>query len=228
MQSISDSALTNTSVPTVENRVINNSSAATANVDFENFLQLLTAQLRNQDPLSPLDSTQFVAQLASFSSVEQLVSVNDRLDTIASSLVGDAIDRYAPWIGKEAEIADASFNFNGEPIRFRVAGFSDASHVEAQVVDASGNEVTRFPIRNEGEIQTWDGIVSDKTIGSGAYRLNAVYYDSDGSILRTEPASYFARISEVRLTGDGAEIRLADGGSASTDQIVGLSDAPDQ
>ena len=47
--------------------------------DFETFLKLLTAQLRNQDPLQPMDSTEFVAQLASFSAVEQQVRANDRL-----------------------------------------------------------------------------------------------------------------------------------------------------
>ena len=55
-------------------------------VDFQSFLQLLTAQLRYQDPLAPLDSTQFVAQLAGFSTVEQLVNANRRLDEIAARL----------------------------------------------------------------------------------------------------------------------------------------------
>ena len=53
--------------------------------DFETFLSLLTAQLRNQDPLKPMESTEFVAQLASFSAVEQQVRTNDRLDELAKS-----------------------------------------------------------------------------------------------------------------------------------------------
>jgi flagellar basal-body rod modification protein FlgD len=60
--------------------------------DFQSFLRLLTAQLRNQDPLSPLDSTQFVAQLASFSTVEQLASANTRLDKIADRLDSDVLE----------------------------------------------------------------------------------------------------------------------------------------
>jgi flagellar basal-body rod modification protein FlgD len=54
--------------------------------DFQTFLTLLTTQLKNQNPLEPLDSTQFVAQLASFSSVEQQVKTNDRLADILDLL----------------------------------------------------------------------------------------------------------------------------------------------
>ena len=55
------------------------------------FLTLLTAQLKNQDPMQPTDPTQFVAQLAQFSTVEQLVQGNTKLDTISQSLSGLAL-----------------------------------------------------------------------------------------------------------------------------------------
>ncbi|WP_031554770.1 flagellar hook assembly protein FlgD, partial [Parvularcula oceani] len=54
--------------------------------DFEAFLKLLTAQVEHQDPLAPLDSTQFVEQLATFSSVEQQVQSNAHLEAIAKML----------------------------------------------------------------------------------------------------------------------------------------------
>ena len=54
--------------------------------DFQTFLKLLTAQMRHQDPLEPLDSTQFVAQLAAFSSVEQQIETNTKLETINENL----------------------------------------------------------------------------------------------------------------------------------------------
>ncbi len=54
--------------------------------DFQTFLKLLTAQMRNQDPLEPLDATQFVAQLASFSSVEQQIETNAKLDIMNEKL----------------------------------------------------------------------------------------------------------------------------------------------
>ena len=80
---------------------------ALESVDFQNFLTLLTAQLRNQDPLNPSDSTEFVAQLAQFTSVEQLVNVNNKIDKLASALVAEGIDKYSSWIGKQAEVGSS-------------------------------------------------------------------------------------------------------------------------
>lgn len=67
-----------------------------ATVDYDSFLKLLVAQMRNQDPTSPTDSTQYFSQLASFSNVEQGLRMNDRLDALlaqgsmnqAGSLIG--------------------------------------------------------------------------------------------------------------------------------------------
>ena len=57
--------------------------SGTAKADFDAFLTMLTAQVRHQDPLAPLDSTQFVEQLATFSAVEQQVETNKHLEAIA-------------------------------------------------------------------------------------------------------------------------------------------------
>lgn len=75
-----------TSTASAESTAQQTSGLATTGDEFNNFLELLTAQIRNQDPLEPLDSTQFVEQLATFSTLEQQVQSNTRLDTIASTL----------------------------------------------------------------------------------------------------------------------------------------------
>jgi flagellar basal-body rod modification protein FlgD len=75
------------------------SSQPTPTVDYNSFLQLLIAQMQNQDPLNPTDSTQFVTQLATFSNVEQGVNTNSKLDqlltisnlTQASTMVGHSL-----------------------------------------------------------------------------------------------------------------------------------------
>ena len=71
-------------IETEEQEEETQTAARSAAADFDSFLNLLTAQLRNQDPLQPIDSTQFVAQLASFSTVEQLIGTNERLDALAA------------------------------------------------------------------------------------------------------------------------------------------------
>ncbi|MFZ5618752.1 MAG: flagellar hook assembly protein FlgD, partial [Pseudomonadota bacterium] len=147
-------------------------SAATS-ADFQSFLTLLTAQLRHQDPLSPLDSTQFVAQLASFSTVEELVNANARLDQIASGLSGAGIDRYASWIGREAEARGAPLLFDGAPTPLRAEADASADHVELVIRDAAGNVVHRAPIANTGEILIWDGSTTNGVASPGAYRASA-------------------------------------------------------
>lgn len=57
----------------------NSASSATGGADKDTFLKLLVAQLKNQDPLAPQDGTQFVAQLAQFSALDQLISIKDLL-----------------------------------------------------------------------------------------------------------------------------------------------------
>jgi flagellar basal-body rod modification protein FlgD len=70
--------LTSSERPTVPN------NGQKKGADAETFLTLLVAQLKNQDPLAPQDSAQFVAQLAQFNSLEQLISINDRLGQLLS------------------------------------------------------------------------------------------------------------------------------------------------
>lgn len=74
--------------------------------DFETFLTLLTAQMRNQDPLKPMDSTAFVAQLASFSTVEQQIETNAKLDNILSAFSSSSTNQLTEWIGKEVSRDD--------------------------------------------------------------------------------------------------------------------------
>ncbi|MEM8760161.1 MAG: flagellar hook capping FlgD N-terminal domain-containing protein, partial [Pseudomonadota bacterium] len=107
---------------------------STAASDFESFLTLLTAQLRNQDPLQPIDSTEFVAQLASFSTVEQLIGTNERLDTLSQDLAAGDLAALAGWIGQEAATTDGRFTATGEAVDFDVPLVEGATAVRAEVV----------------------------------------------------------------------------------------------
>lgn len=191
-------------------------------VDFQNFLQLLTAQLRNQDPLSPLDSTEFVAQLASFSTVEQLVGANERLDAIAASILNDSFERYADWVGREAEISDGAIRLNGASIDFRINGDPQATRAEAVVTDFAGREAARFAIDPAPGRKTWDGTVNGAPVPSGDYTLSVTYFNTD-NLLRSEAASSFAAIDGVRIGENGAELRTSDNRIIPVDRVVGLA-----
>lgn len=191
--------------------------------DFQNFLQLLTAQLRNQDPLNPADSTEFVAQLAQFSSVEQLVNANSKLDNIASAMVADGIDKYAGWIGKNAEATDAPAYFDGvNPVNYRLAGNSKAQNVETVITDPLGNEVARFASLNGPMVQSWNGMVDGEPAQPSLYAVTALYYDKDGKVVGEEIANTFGGVREVRLDGEEPSIILEGGVDLEPNQVAGL------
>lgn len=83
----------------------NSSTTATSKtaVDYQSFLKLLIAEMKNQDPTKPMDSTQYVAQLATFSQVEQSVQTNTKLDQIIQS---SALSQADALIGRSITSAD--------------------------------------------------------------------------------------------------------------------------
>jgi flagellar basal-body rod modification protein FlgD len=187
-------------------------------VDFQSFLRLLTAQLRNQDPLSPLDSTQFVAQLANFSTVEQLVSANARLDRLAEGLVQSDLASFSNWIGRVAEIIDTPVRFAGAAVPFRVTPRTDASEAQLVVRDESGAEVHRTQIGNSDAVQHWTG--QGAQFGE-LYTLEVAYLLETGETT-TGSVTTFDAISAIRTTESGPIFSLSSGLSARRDSIVGL------
>jgi flagellar basal-body rod modification protein FlgD len=69
--------------PQVSQQAYSNTSKAANEIGKDQFLELLVAQLQNQDPMKPMDNQQFIAQLATFSSLEQLISINQSVSKLA-------------------------------------------------------------------------------------------------------------------------------------------------
>lgn len=95
-------ALSPTSTATAPNN--SNPAPPSHMVDYDAFLKLLVAQMKNQDPTTPMESTEYVAQLASFSQVEQSIQINTKLDNI---LQASALTQATAMIGKEITSADS-------------------------------------------------------------------------------------------------------------------------
>jgi flagellar basal-body rod modification protein FlgD len=90
-----------TQIPTGANQGTQQTSKTA--VDYQSFLKLLIAEMKNQDPTKPMDSTQYVAQLATFSQVEQSVQTNTKLDQIMQS---SALSQADALIGRSITSAD--------------------------------------------------------------------------------------------------------------------------
>ena len=82
-----------------------NAAQQKATLNYDNFLQLLVAQMKNQDPTDPMDASEQVAQLATFSQVEQTIQTNTKLDTLLAS---SSLTQASSYVGKYMESADGT------------------------------------------------------------------------------------------------------------------------
>ena len=103
-------------------------------VDYQSFLKLLVAQMKNQDPTNPMDSTQYMAQLAAFSQVEQSVQMNTKLDQMLQS---STLEQAASIIGRTITSADGETTGKVEEVRLISNGIV--------AVLESGEEITVGP-----------------------------------------------------------------------------------
>ncbi|WP_299968589.1 flagellar hook capping FlgD N-terminal domain-containing protein [uncultured Roseobacter sp.] len=196
-------------------------SAAVLSSDFETFLQMLTAQARYQDPLEPIDSSEYAAQLAQFSMVEQQVLSNDLLEALAGQLSATSIGQSASWIGMEARTT-AKVPFDGSSISVTPKPESTADEVVLIAYDADGNVVSRQQIDNSSDPVDWQGVDEDgKSLPYGLYNF-AVESRQLGQAIATTPAETYAKITEARRDGTNTVFILAGGASVTTDQVSAL------
>jgi flagellar basal-body rod modification protein FlgD len=186
-------------------------AADTTAGDFETFLSLLTTQLRNQDPLKPTESTEFVSQLATFSGVEQQVRTNDQLASILQALGGGASAGLADWIGREVR-APARAGFTGVPIAIEATPLAGADRSLLVVTNDFGEVVARRAIEPGATRVAWDGRDElGQGMPYGEYWFTVESY-ADDALLGASPGQTFGRVTEVRLE-DGAPTLVLDGGA---------------
>jgi len=127
-----------TPAPTGQTAVVATTPAADEiSSDFETFLRMLTVQMQNQDPLNPVDSSDYAVQLATFSGVEQAVLTNDLLKSLTAQMNSSGLAGMANWVGKEARAAAPAF-FDGNPVTITPKPSAIAERVEVVVRNESG------------------------------------------------------------------------------------------
>lgn len=97
----------------------NGTSSGGANTDYETFVKLLVAQMKNQDPTEPVDATQYISQLASFSAVEQAMQTNNKLDEL---LVNGPINQAGNYIGKYVASDDGKISGTIQSVKIYTDG----------------------------------------------------------------------------------------------------------
>lgn len=150
------------------------SSADTSVLGKEDFLDMLVAQLQNQDPLNPMDGTDFTAQLAQFSSLEQLSNVNDSIESLL--LYNNVLCNYESvgLIGKEVTATGSQIVVDGESADIIYNLPEDAREVTIEIYDMAGDHVDTLEYESQSvglNTVSWD--CSDKEKGLYSFSISA-------------------------------------------------------
>ena len=197
----------------VDNSVINS--------DFQTFLNMLTTQMQNQDPLNPMDSTEFSTQLATFSGVEQQVRTNDFLAALQQGLGQSNVSQMADWIGMDAR-AEMPISFQGEPLTLFAPAQTLADRMELIVTDAAGAELQRVAIPTGDAPFEWAGVTTDGSpLPAGVYGFEVEYFAQDNS-LGTQSAQGYARIEEAQILDGEVWLSMTGGVQVRSDLVQAM------
>jgi flagellar basal-body rod modification protein FlgD len=199
---------------TVIKTASSNAQSSLGEVNFDTFVKLLLAQLKNQDPLNPMEGTEFTNQLATFSQLEQQMNTNTKLDSLLAANNFGAQSLGVSYIGKEALV-------DGNQITLGTSGKTDVNYTLdntafatlVEIRDSSGVLVRELEGGKTKGLNTvaWDGKAEDGTaLPAGTYKITVSAYTQEGEKIKTQPKAY-ARVTGVESGADGIMLVLADG-----------------
>lgn len=193
--------------------------------DFNTFLRMLTTQLQNQDPLNPIESSDYAQQLATFSGVEQQVRTNQLLQSLTDNLGLSGLGELSGWIGKEA-LSDAPVPWSGAPVSLSFSRMPGATEAQLVILDAQGKEVGRAVLPPGQSSAVWSGQgANGAVLPPGRYSFKVESF-AQGTSLGTSGAGTYARVDEVRSTPAGPVLLLAGGAEVTAKQILALRSPP--
>jgi len=187
--------------------------------DFDSFLNLLTTQLQNQDPLDPMKSNEFTNQLVKFSEVEQALKTNDKLDELLT-LQGDSKTNTAvSMIGKNVAADSNQFRLDGDSatIGYNLEGKAETAAIN--IANQNGEIVRTLAVNPEaGEHEiTWDGTDGNGAdLDEGVYTMQLNAVDSNNKTIKgdtfanNEVQGFEERNGTVHLQLGGYEVKLDD------------------
>lgn len=203
----------------VTNSTTNTNSVLSS--DFEVFLKMLTAQAEYQDPLEPIDSSEYAAQLAQFSMVEQQVSTNTLLEQLLGAFGANDMSGAANWIGLEA-LVSGPVQYAGAPITIAPNPPVAADTVSLVVYNAQGTEVQRRNLPVSAEPYQWDGIGNGGSqLPYGEYTLK-IESSAGGELLSEDAALNYSRVTEARIDSGATLLVLQSGYLIEATNVVGL------
>jgi flagellar basal-body rod modification protein FlgD len=195
--------------------------AAKITSDYTTFLRMLTTQLQNQDPLNPIESSDYAVQLATFSGVEQQTRTNQLLESLGSQFNVLGMAQMAGWVGQEARV-DAPVWMDGDPVTLSPNPAVGSDRATLVVKDSRGTVVSRQDIPPTTDPFEWTGLgIDGLPLRSGQYTLSLESYRGEEMLTQT-PVEHYARIVEAQGGATGTMLLLEGGAKVRAESITAL------
>jgi flagellar basal-body rod modification protein FlgD len=166
------------------NSSLSSTSGATLAGNFQTFLQMLTTQLQNQNPLDPLDTNQFTQQLVQFASVEQQLKTNDQLGSLVALQQSTQATQALTFVGKTA-VVDGSTTALTNSSATWVLNVPSTGTMDVNITNSNGQTVYSgsYPVSaGKDQAFNWNGQGNDGSqLPAGKYTMTATMPDSSGT-----------------------------------------------
>jgi len=180
-----------------------NSSSARLAENFDTFLSLLTAQLQNQDPLEPVDSSEFTNQLVQFSGVEQQIQTNSAIAELITVTASSTAASLSSYLGKAIEVNSISADLQGESIDWIYEMPADVEKAKLSIQDIKTGEIvySEDMSNKRGRFDfSWDGEqTSGDDLTSGSYALVIRAENAEGDAVNV-PVRVKAHVDGIDLS----------------------------
>ncbi len=197
-----------------------------ADLGKDDFLTLLVAQLEHQDPLSPQDGQEFAAQLAQFSSLEQLTNINDNLETSQAFDLALSNSSMVNLIGKTVDAPGNTFDLGAgetETLSFVLA--EDATEVTIDIFDATGAKVNTLSVGalSGGQKEfVWNGLDSSGApLPAGKYSFSVAGENAAGNFVET--GTFAAGVVTDIVFEEGQAFAIVNGQKIAVNEISKIS-----
>jgi flagellar basal-body rod modification protein FlgD len=222
-----DAAASASSSSTSGAAVVNTSSL---NLDFSQYITILTAQLKNQDPTNATDPNQFTQELVELGGVQQQITTNQDLTNLVTA---SSTNRLSSGIGYIGSVVQANSNSGAFPLQnsYSEFGYSLASAANQAIVtvqDANGNVVDTFNggTAAGGNYVSWNGQTSSGTTAAdGAYTFNVAATDANGNLITASNPVALFQVTSVQSNSDGTMQLIAGSLSLSSSDVTNVYSA---